>query len=211
MASLLRTQLRLALVVLAALSACCSPGCRCSSSWCPGLEDVHVVGMPLPWVLLALRRSTRSCSLLGWLYVRRAERNETRVHRRGRAMTSPERAHRGRARLDRDAGDRCLRLAVLAHHQRLLRGLAQRAAGPQRQRDRRRVPLRRVVPRCRRTGARLRHRHALVPGRLDRRLPRPARPGRRAAAALRRLHAARLRRGAARVARRCGWCRRCSW
>ena len=75
--------------------------------------------------------------------------------------------------------------------------------GAQRLGDRRRVPLRRVLPRRRRAGARVRRRHALVPGRLDRRLPRAARAGRRAAAPLGRLHAARLRRGPARVARRC--------
>ena len=67
-------------------------------------------------------------------------------------------------------------------------------------RDRRRVPLRRVVPRRRRAGARVRRRHALVPGRLDRRLPRAARPGRGPAAPLGRLHAARLRPGPAAVA-----------
>ena len=66
-------------------------------------------------------------------------------------------------------------------------------------RDRRRVPLRRLLPRRRRAAVHLRRRHALVPGRLDRRLPRAAGPGRRAAAPLRRLHAARLRRGPARV------------
>ena len=69
--------------------------------------------------------------------------------------------------------------------------------------DRRRVPLGRVVPRRRRAGARVRRRHALVPGRLDRRLPRPAGAGRRAAAPLGRLHAAGLRRGPARVAVGC--------
>ena len=73
-------------------------------------------------------------------------------------------------------------------------------ARAQRLGDRRRVPLGRVVPRRRRAGAHLRRADALVPGRLDRRLPRAAGAGRRAAAPQRRLHAARLRRGAARLA-----------
>ena len=44
-----------------------------------------------------------------------------------------------------DAGDRHLGAAVLPHHQRLLRRLAHGPARPERVRDRRRVPLRRVA------------------------------------------------------------------
>jgi hypothetical protein len=41
----------------------------------PGLVGVTVLGMPLPWVLLAFAVYPLFL-LLGWLYVRAAERNE---------------------------------------------------------------------------------------------------------------------------------------
>ena len=72
--------------------------------------------------------------------------------------------------------------------------------GPQRLGHRRRVPLRRLLPRRRRAGAGVRRRHALVPRRLDRRVPPPARPGRRPAAAVGRVHAPGLRPGPAALA-----------
>ncbi len=75
MTSLLRSQLRLALLGARRPRACWSPGCRCCSRWSPGLADVHVLGMPLPWVLLAFGVYP-FLLLLGWLYVRAAERNE---------------------------------------------------------------------------------------------------------------------------------------
>ena len=123
-------------------------------------------------------------------------RGRTRTHDHGR-RTGAGRAGGGQPR---DAGDRHLRAAGLAHHQRLLRRLAQRPARAQRLGDRRRVPLRRVVPRRRRAGAHRRRADALVPDRLDRGLPRAAGPRGRAAAPQRRLHAARLRRGPAGLA-----------
>ena len=97
-------------------------------------------------------------------------------------------------------GHRHLGAAVQPDDVRLLRRLAHRTSRPQRERDRRRVPLRRVLPRRRRAGARLRRRHALVPGRLDRGLPDAAGARGRAAEEERRLHAARLRPGAAALA-----------
>ena len=172
----------------------------------PGLADVDVIGMPLPWLLLGVVVYP-VLVLLGWRYVRSAERNErdfADLVERGRPSERRHRTRhrRGHARHHRHAGDRHLGAAVLAHHQRLLRRLAHGAAGAERLGDRRRVPLRRQLPRRRRAGADVRRRHALVPGRLDRRLPRAAGARRRAAAPLGRLHAARLRRGPARLAGR---------
>ena len=75
MASLLRTQLRLALVVLLAVLVLLA-GLPRWFELAPSLKDVDVVGMPLPWVLLALVVYP-FLFLLGWFYVRRAERNES--------------------------------------------------------------------------------------------------------------------------------------
>lgn len=41
----------------------------------PRLSDVHVLGLPLPWLLLGVLVYPLLV-LLGWRYVRRAERNE---------------------------------------------------------------------------------------------------------------------------------------
>ena len=74
MTSLLRSQLRLALLVLAALGVLVA-GLPLLFTFLPGLAEVHVLGMPLPWVLLAFVVYP-FLMLLGWLYVRAAERNE---------------------------------------------------------------------------------------------------------------------------------------
>jgi hypothetical protein len=74
MSSLLRSQLRLALLVLAALGVLVA-GLPLLFTLVPGLSEVHVLGMPLPWVLLAFVVYP-FLLLLGWLYVRAAERNE---------------------------------------------------------------------------------------------------------------------------------------
>ena len=74
MSSLLRSQLRLALLVLSALGVLVA-GLPLLFTLVPGLTDVHVLGMPLPWVLLAFVVYP-FLLLLGWLYVRAAERNE---------------------------------------------------------------------------------------------------------------------------------------
>ncbi len=109
-----------------------------------------------------------------------------------------ERAHRGAVRRDhrgavsdplawsRPVCVPTLALGIfglrLSRHERLLRRRPRRVTGPQRQRDRRRVPLGRVLPRRRRARLRRRRRPALVPGRLHRRLRRPARARGRSAA-----------------------------
>ena len=74
MSSLLRSQLRLALLVLAALAVLVA-GLPLLFTVVPALVDVHVVGVPLPWLLLA-GGVYPFLLLLGWLYVRAAERNE---------------------------------------------------------------------------------------------------------------------------------------
>jgi len=74
MSSLVRSQLRLALLVLAALAVLVA-GLPLLFTVAPALVDVHVVGVPLPWLLLA-GGVYPFLLLLGWLYVRAAERNE---------------------------------------------------------------------------------------------------------------------------------------
>jgi putative solute:sodium symporter small subunit len=74
MSSLVRSQLRLALLVLAALAVLVA-GLPLLFTVAPALVDVHVVGVPLPWLLLA-GGVYPVLLLLGWLYVRAAERNE---------------------------------------------------------------------------------------------------------------------------------------
>jgi hypothetical protein len=72
--SLLREQLFLALRIVALLAVAIG-------SWplifhlAPGLTDVDVIGMPLPWLLLGIVVYP-VLVLLGWRYVRSAERNE---------------------------------------------------------------------------------------------------------------------------------------
>ena len=75
MSSLLRTQLRLALVVLLVVAVFIG-GLPLLFEVAPGLAELDVAGMPLPWVLLALVVYP-FLVLLGWLYVRRSERNES--------------------------------------------------------------------------------------------------------------------------------------
>jgi hypothetical protein len=74
MSSLLRAQLRLASVVLGAVGVLVA-GLPLLFRLAPGLVDVNVLGMPLPWVLLGFAVYP-TLLLLAWLYVRTAERNE---------------------------------------------------------------------------------------------------------------------------------------
>jgi hypothetical protein len=74
MSALLRTQLRLAAGVLVALAVLVA-GLPLLFTLAPGLVRVHVLGMPLPWVLLAFAVYPVLLGL-GWVYVRAAERNE---------------------------------------------------------------------------------------------------------------------------------------
>jgi hypothetical protein len=74
MGSLLREQLRLALGILAALASTLGL-LPLLFHLVPGLGDVHVLGLPLGWLLLGVLVYPY-LALLGLLYVRRAERNE---------------------------------------------------------------------------------------------------------------------------------------
>jgi hypothetical protein len=74
MSTLLRAQLRLALLVLVALLLLAG-GLPLSYWLFPQLNDVQVLGMPLAWVILGFA-AYPLLILLGWIYVRAAERNE---------------------------------------------------------------------------------------------------------------------------------------
>lgn len=74
MGSLLRTQLRLA-IGICLIFAVLLGGLPLLFTVEPGLADVDVVGVPLPWLLLGLL--VHPALIAGaWFYVRRAERNE---------------------------------------------------------------------------------------------------------------------------------------
>jgi uncharacterized protein DUF485 len=74
MSSLLRTMLRLACAVLLVVAVVVA-GLPLLFALAPELAEVEVVGMPLPWVLLALLVYPFLFGV-GWLYVRRAEHHE---------------------------------------------------------------------------------------------------------------------------------------
>lgn len=74
MSSLLRAQGRLALTVLGVLALTVGALPLLFHLW-PGAASTRVLGMPLAWVLLGFGVYP-FLLLLGWLYVRAAERNE---------------------------------------------------------------------------------------------------------------------------------------
>jgi hypothetical protein len=74
MTSLLRSQLRLALLALTALGVLVG-GIPLLFWLLPELSDVEVLAVPLPWLLLAFAVYPFRVAV-GWLYVRAAERNE---------------------------------------------------------------------------------------------------------------------------------------
>lgn len=74
MSSLLRAQLRLAALVLVAVGVLVA-GLPLLFHLAPALVRVTALGMPLPWLLLGFAVYP-FLLLLGWLYVRSAERNE---------------------------------------------------------------------------------------------------------------------------------------
>ncbi|WP_157245708.1 hypothetical protein [Nonomuraea typhae] len=74
MRSLLRTQFRLALFVCTVL-ACVVGGLPLLFLLLPDLRGLHLLGVPLPWAVLA--GLIYPAFVAGaWLYVRQAERNE---------------------------------------------------------------------------------------------------------------------------------------
>jgi hypothetical protein len=74
MSSLLRAQLRLAGMVVVTLTVLVA-GVPLFYWLFPTLVDVHVLGMPLAWVFLGFAVYPLMV-VIGWLYVRAAERNE---------------------------------------------------------------------------------------------------------------------------------------
>ncbi|WP_344254278.1 hypothetical protein [Terrabacter carboxydivorans] len=72
--SLMRSQLRLALTVLLVLAATLGLLPLVLTA-VPGISDIDVVGVPLPWVLLTVVAFAEIIAL-GWFYVRQSERNE---------------------------------------------------------------------------------------------------------------------------------------
>lgn len=74
MGSLMREQLRLARLVLTALVGTLGV-LPLLFHLAPGLGEVDVLGLSLPWLLLGVLVYP-FLLLLGWVYVRRAERNE---------------------------------------------------------------------------------------------------------------------------------------
>lgn len=74
MSSLLRSQLRLALLSLAAVVVLVG-GIPLVFWLLPDLSTVEVLAVPLPWLLLAFAVYP-VLFVIGWLYVRAAERNE---------------------------------------------------------------------------------------------------------------------------------------
>jgi hypothetical protein len=74
MSSLLRSQLRLALLALTTLAVLVG-GIPLVFWLLPDLSSVEVLAVPLPWLLLAFAVYPLLFGI-GWLYVRAAERNE---------------------------------------------------------------------------------------------------------------------------------------
>ena len=74
MGSLLRAQLRLAVGLLLPVVAL-ALGMPLTFYLWPGLAEVEVFAVPLPWLVLGFGVYP-SLAFLGWAYVRRAERNE---------------------------------------------------------------------------------------------------------------------------------------
>lgn len=74
MRSLLASQLRLALLILAVLAVLLG-GLPALFVLVPVVREVQVLGLPLPWLLLG-GLVYPTLIALGWFYVRQAERNE---------------------------------------------------------------------------------------------------------------------------------------
>lgn len=72
--SLIRSQLRLALVVTAGFMAALMV-CWALVLWLPTFTDWHILGVPVPWLILALGvyPVIGTCA---WLYIRAATKNE---------------------------------------------------------------------------------------------------------------------------------------
>lgn len=78
MRSLMRSQLRLALGVMTMLAASVG-SLPLLFVLAPSLRRAHLLGVPVPWLLLGLGVYPVLLAL-AWFYVRRAERNEAAFH-----------------------------------------------------------------------------------------------------------------------------------
>ncbi|HEY7042077.1 MAG TPA: hypothetical protein VH419_00255 [Nocardioidaceae bacterium] len=74
MRSLIRAQLRLGAVVLLVLAVTLG-GLPLLFAQVPAVRDAHIVGIPLPWLILGVLVYPVLLGL-GWYYVRQSERNE---------------------------------------------------------------------------------------------------------------------------------------
>jgi uncharacterized RDD family membrane protein YckC len=72
--SLVRAQLRLALVIVLVIAATLG-ALPLAFHFVPSISDSHIVGVPLPWILLGFVAYPLLLAL-GWYYVVHAERNE---------------------------------------------------------------------------------------------------------------------------------------
>ena len=76
MRSLVRSQLRLAVVVLTILGLFVAV-LPLAFHFAPSLAEIEVMGIPVPWLVLGFVVYPAFVSM-GWVYVRHAERNEAR-------------------------------------------------------------------------------------------------------------------------------------
>jgi len=74
MRSLMRTQLRLALLVLGVVGLLLT-GLPLLFAVAPALREIRLVGIPLPWLLLGVLVHP-TLIVAGWLYCRQSERTE---------------------------------------------------------------------------------------------------------------------------------------
>lgn len=72
--SLMRTQLRSALLILLVLIGTLG-ALPLAFAFVDGLDEIHLGGIPLPWIVLGVGAYPLLFAL-GWVYVRRAERAE---------------------------------------------------------------------------------------------------------------------------------------
>ena len=173
--SLIRAQLGAGAAGASPCSASSSAACRRCSPLSPRPGRLRGRRAAAAVAAARRRRVTRCWCSSGCVYVRQAERNErefVELVERPECRSSPSMLARCVGRHRRHHPHRRLRRAGRPHDVRLLRRLPDRAADVERLGDLRRVPVGGVVPRRGRPGHEVRRRHAVVPGRLRRRLPR---------------------------------------
>ena len=185
-----------------------SAGCRCCSRSRPRSAAVTAVRRR-PAVAAARRAAYPFLFVVGWAYVRLAERNEQEFTDADRAAGAVS----TRTSCPAIVAVTLVTVGIGAYGLRFARTtsdflVASRAVSPtwNAAAISGEYLSAASLPRRRRAGPQVRRRRALVPGRVRRRLPGAAAVRGRAAAPLRRVHPARLLRGAAAARPRCaGW------